>query len=227
MEQAGLFALIFVVLVNVATLYAAERPDSVLDAQPGSTGTAGNALQNQHPCTRCLNEAAVVDIAKVYLHQAGVFFIGEPSPEILKDFPWRGNNGLRWWFKDDVPDLITGQRMAVEYFGESGISNKDASGPAEDLTWRVKYQTGWVEFDRIEALVDAEALPLEALAEPPKKRESYFVIHALTGAIAMTDDEVMEGESQEFYRRHADAKSAARDRANSWLNAMDMAELAQ
>lgn len=167
------------------------------------------------PCPRCLDKAAIIDIARVYLKQADVVYLGEPTAEILEDFPWRGGRGLRWSYTTDRPDPVSGLRT-FKYRGETEESADEIlSSPS--LTWRVRYQTGWLRYGRIQELVDAGTLPLEALSWPPQKREGSFLIHALTGQLAMTIDWFIEDDSSEFYLRHERARLAAKERAGYWL----------
>lgn len=213
-----------IALWSTVPIHGEEAPDlyqAQLDVyQYEYTDFDRNPVHDEYrpaPCTGCLDERSVIDVAKVYLAQAGIEYLGEPAAEVLKDFPWRGSRGLRWWWSD-LNEF--GNRESVEYRGESGVARtaSDTSDTAfEDLTWRVWYQTGWLSFDRIESRVDDGRLPLEALAWPPQRRASYFVVHARTGEMAMTHDVLIEDESEAFYRKHEEARAAAVNRAKALL----------
>ena len=208
MIRFGACIAICAVLLPAALGNAAESAIHVESNQGRDQG-------HQHaPCPGCLDQAAVVDIAKFYLKQADVVYIGEPTAEILDDFPWRGGPGMRWSYRTDRPDPISDLRT-VQYRGERDSGDKRTLSGS--LTWQIRYQTGWLAYDRIQELVDAGTLPLEALSWPLQKIQSSFVIHARTGEFGMTKDEVIEDESEAFYERHERAKLAAKDRVNYWL----------
>ena len=206
------------VLLGPALVYGTELDRSVAqaaddyDASPREPVKDGNA-----PCNGCLSATAAIEVALIYLDRAEIRYIGQPRAELLADFPWRGGKGLRWWLKGDIPDPWSDKKRSIEYGGEQGLAIGALRSPIGEKTWRVWYQTGWLGVDRINKRVDDGTLPLEALAWPPIKLERSLLVHSLTGELAKTRDEVIDHASDAFYRRHEEAKAAARQRAKTFL----------
>ena len=203
----------------VPALVHATEPDLASSLAPHNHGAAlsgESVFELNAPCDGCLSATAAIDIASVYLDQAHIKYI-DVRAELLGDFPWRGGKGLRWSFTGDIPDPWSGKKRSLEYLGERGVPSGESRTPMPDQTWQVWYQTGWLGVDRINERVEDGSLPLEALAWPPIKRERSLLVHSLTGELAKTRDEVIDHESDAFYSLHADAKTAARERARTLL----------
>ena len=142
------------------------------------------------PCPKCLDEEATLDVAATYLEAMGQKYINL-RVELLDGFGWRGGSELRADLVRMPLDSELDRLTELKYVGEEGISLDEAQASAPDHTWRVWYQTGWVDHERIKFMVDAGQLPLEALAWPPREVGDFFLIHARTGEVAWTDEDVL------------------------------------
>ena len=173
--------------------------------------------QQQAPCVPCLDEWEAIDVAKGFLDEYPIDYIGVRA-EIAEGFPWRGS-GIRW--SRDDSEWYFGYKIGLKL--ESENSDFVAEHPEEhDHTWRVWYQTGWIERYEIAEVVAAGGLPAEALNWGRQPKEEFVLVHARSGSIKPA----RFGREEDYYgspRRSPEwwafkrAVSAAEDRAKMWL----------
>lgn len=171
----------------------------------------------QAPCFPCLDEWEAMDVAKTYLDTYPISYIGIRA-EIAKGFPWRGK-AIRW--SRDDSEWYFGYRIGLNLEAE----NPDyvAEHPEEnDHTWRIWFQTGWIETDEIAQAVAKGNLPEEALNWGRQPKEEFVLVHAKTGAVKP----VRFGRYEAYYRPRRDSPlwwkfkktvKAAEARAKKWL----------
>ena len=256
-QRAGLAIGLFACLVAPSALpedFATLKKEKVATTSPNEefTGTQkwtiperlrisaeqayGDLSASAKACDSCIEAWQAIDIAKAYLEEYPIEYLNIRA-EYMEDFPWNGEFYPNLFSTDD--EWHFGYKIGLRYSGDLDSPfryNSDLDSQSRTLppdrepragTWRVWYQTGWVEHDELATLVSTGKLPAEALEWGRQPLEEWVLVHAMTGKMEPTwygrDGIIYYGAIEHKFTnikkniRFYSARKAAKERSKLWV----------
>ena len=198
----------------------------------GADQTYGDLSTPARACNSCIKAWQAIDIAKAYLDKYPIKYLNVRA-EYMEGFPWNGEFRPNLSATDD--EWHFGYKIGLWYSGDLDSPFRYSGSPGSQSrafppetephagTWRVWYQTGWVERDEIAKLVSTGRLPEGALEWERQPLEEWVLVHAMTGKMEPTwygrDGAVYFDVFERGLKnmRFHSAQKAAKERSKLWI----------
>ena len=164
------------------------------------------------PCEGCLDESGALQAAGKYLYEIGIVYEALRT-ERWDGFQWCGTN-TEEVVKTEMGGRFTSDATIHDYFRDDVLyhlrtpTGDQRAEQCASETWRVWYQTGWLEREQAEPMVTIGLFSTDVLAANVPLEKS-FLIHARTGLIGGV------GHLEDLEQRQKDP--AARQRVADWV----------